>query len=73
MAGLHFVKTLHIIKEKTKTWAHQKLLKEDMELKELESKLNLISEEHSGGFDTTNSKLSLLKLEERRNKLLKEK
>jgi hypothetical protein len=72
-AGLHFVKNLHIIKEKTKTWAHQKLLKEDLELKELESKLNLISEDQGGGFDTTNAKLSLLKLEERRNRLLKEK
>jgi hypothetical protein len=71
--GLHFVKNLHIIKEKTKTLAHQKILKEDLELKELESKLNLISEDQGGGFDTTNAKLSLLKLEERRNRLLKEK
>ena len=59
------------MKEKTKTWAHQKLLKEDMELKELESKLNLILEEQGGGLDTINAKLSLLKLEERRNKVLK--
>jgi hypothetical protein len=43
--SLHFVKNLHIIKEKTKTWAHQKLLNDDLELKELESKLNLISKD----------------------------
>jgi hypothetical protein len=73
VAGLHFVKNLPIIKEKTKTWAHQKLLKEDLELKDLESQLNLISEEQGGGFDTTHAKLNLLKLEERRNRLLKEK
>ena len=35
--SLHFVKNLHKIKEKTKRWAHQKSLKEDMELKEMES------------------------------------
>ena len=73
VARLHFVKNLRIIKEKTKNWAHQKLLKEDLELKELESQLKIISEEEGGGFDSTNAKLNLLKLEERRNRLLKKK
>jgi hypothetical protein len=44
-----------------------------LELKELESQLNLILEEWGGGFYTTHAKLNLLKLEERRNRLLKEK
>jgi len=39
----------------------------------LELQLKLFSEEEGGCYDSTNAKLNLLKLEERRNKLLKEK
>jgi hypothetical protein len=71
--GLHFVKNLQRLKEKTKSWAYQKLLTEDLELKDLELQLKLLSEEEGGGFATSEAKINLLKLEERRNRLIKEK
>jgi len=44
-----------------------------LELKYLETQLQIISEEEGAGYDTLEAKTTLLKLEERRNKLLKEK
>jgi hypothetical protein len=69
----HFVENLKRIKAKTKIWAFQKRQNEDLELKEIESQLQRISEEEGGGYATLEAKISLLRMEERRNKLLKEK
>jgi hypothetical protein len=44
-----------------------------MELKEIESQLQRIYEEEGGGYATPEAKISLIRLEERRNKLLKDK
>jgi hypothetical protein len=73
MVGAHFVKNLQRIKAKTKSWAYQKLLSEDLELKNLENQLKLLSEEEGGGFASLETKTNLLRMEERRNRLIKEK
>jgi len=40
--GLHFVKNLQRLKDKTKSWAYHKLLSEDLELKDMENQLKLL-------------------------------
>jgi hypothetical protein len=72
------VENMKRIKEKVKPWAFQKRQNEDKELKQIESELQRLSEEEGGGgggggVSTPESKITLLHLEKRRNKLLKEK
>jgi hypothetical protein len=52
----HFVKNLQTIKGKTKIWAYQKQLSEDLELKNVENQINLLSEEEGGGFSSLQAK-----------------
>jgi len=73
LVAFHFVDNLKRIKEKVKIWAFEKRQREDQELKNIETTLQSISEEEGGGYLTVESKDALLRLEERRNKILKEK
>jgi hypothetical protein len=56
-----------------KPLASQKRIIEDKELKAIELELQRFSEEEGEGFATPESKINILLLEKRRNKLLKEK
>jgi hypothetical protein len=69
----NFVENLKRIKEKVKPWDFQKRQNEDKELKKIESKLQSLSEEEGGGYATLVCNISIFHLENRRNKLLKEK
>jgi hypothetical protein len=69
----HFVKNLQTIKGETKIWAYQKQLSEDLEIKNMENQINLLSEEEGGGFSPLQAKTNLLRMEERSNRLIKEK
>jgi hypothetical protein len=64
MVGAHFVKNLQRIKVKTKSWAYQKLISEDLELKNMENHLNILSEEEGGGFESLETKTNFLRMEE---------
>jgi len=72
-AAFQFARNIKKLKDLIKSWSFLKRKKEDAELKLLEEDLRQIYESEGGGMESQESKGVLIKLEERRNMLLKEK
>ena len=71
-ATIHFVENLCKVKQATKKWAHEKKVKDEQELKDIELALEESMRDPLKGFSIQEDKEALIKLEKRRQSLLKE-
>jgi len=72
-AAVYFMKKLNKIKSVTKEWAKRKRVREERDLRFIESKLQEYMKDAEGGFATEESRDHILDLEKRRQVLLGEK
>ena len=69
---IHFVENLGRIKQETKKWAHDKRIKDEQELKNIELALEEKMSDPVKAFSSEEEKEALINLEKRRQTLLKE-
>jgi hypothetical protein len=71
-AAIHFVENLGRAKQATKKWAHEKKVRDEQELKDIELALEEMMSDPMKDFSSSSSKEVLINLEKRRHTLLKE-
>ena len=69
---IHFVENLGRTKQATKKWAHEKRIKDEQELKDIELALEEKMSDPVKGFSSEEEKEALINMEKRRKTLLKE-
>jgi hypothetical protein len=69
---IHFVANLNRAKQAVKKWAHEKKLRDDLELKELEAAIETSLNDPASALLTLEDKEALVLLEKRRQALLDE-